>query len=41
MGQDVVSDTLNQIMNAKKANKEVIVVTKVSKLLIKILFHDN
>ena len=37
MSQDIVSDTLNQVMNAKKANKLNLVVTKYSKLLINIL----
>jgi ribosomal protein S8 len=37
MSQDIVSDVLNQIMNAKKAKKEILVITKSSKLLIKVL----
>ena len=37
MSQDIVSDTLNQMMNAKKASKTNIVVTRYSGLLIKIL----
>ena len=37
MSQDIVSDTLNQIMNAKKAKKASVVVTKNSKLLRKVL----
>ena len=37
MSQDIVSDILNEIMNAKKANKKFIVTTRFSKLLIKIL----
>jgi len=37
MSQDIVSDTLNKIMNAKKANKSYIVSTRFSKLLIKVL----
>jgi len=37
MSQDIVSDTLNRIMNAKKANKSYIVSTRFSKLLIKVL----
>ena len=37
MSQDIVSDTLNKIMNAKKANKTYIVSTRFSKLLIKVL----
>ena len=37
MSQDVISDALNGIMNAKKARKEFVVVNKHSKLLIKVL----
>lgn len=37
MSQDIVSDTLNQMMNAKKANKTSIVVTRYSGLLIRVL----
>jgi len=37
MSQDVVSDTMNRIMNAKKASKSYIVTMKYSKLLLKIL----
>jgi len=37
MSQDIVSDILNKIMNAKKANKSYIVSTRFSKLLIKVL----
>ncbi len=37
MSQDIVSDVLNQIMNAKKAKKEVLVITRSSKLLLKVL----
>jgi ribosomal protein S8 len=37
MSQDIIADTLNQIMNAKKARKTEVVVNKHSKLLIKIL----
>jgi ribosomal protein S8 len=37
MSQDIISDTLNQIMNAKKAGKKEIVVTRYSRLLLKIL----
>ncbi len=37
MSQDIVSDTLNQIMNAKKARKTSLVVTKNSKLLRNVL----
>jgi small subunit ribosomal protein S8 len=37
MSQDIVSDTLNQIMNAKKARKTSVVVNKNSKLLRNVL----
>jgi len=37
MSQDIVSDILNQIMNAKRARKESLVITRSSKLLMKIL----
>ncbi|MEK6873317.1 MAG: 30S ribosomal protein S8 [Nanoarchaeota archaeon] len=37
MSQDIISDALNQIMNAKKAGKKEVVLTKNSKLLIEIL----
>ena len=37
MGQDVVSDALNKMMNARRAKKESIVVNKHSKLLLSIL----
>ena len=37
MSQDIIADTLNQIMNAKKARKTEVVVTKHSKLLRNIL----
>ena len=37
MSQDITSDTLNQIMNAKKAGKSEVVVKKYSKLLLNIL----
>ena len=37
MSQDIVSDGLNQIMNAKKARKTELVLKKHSKLLRKIL----
>ncbi|MFA7707651.1 MAG: 30S ribosomal protein S8 [Candidatus Pacearchaeota archaeon] len=37
MSQDIVADTLNQIMNAKKARKTEVVVNKNSKLLRNIL----
>jgi small subunit ribosomal protein S15Ae len=37
MSQDIVSDVLNEIMNAKKAKKSTLVITKSSKLLINIL----
>jgi len=37
MSQDILSDTLNQIMNAKKARKDTVVVTRFSKVLINVL----
>jgi len=37
MSQDLISDTLNQIMNAKKAKKQEIVVRRYSKFLISLL----
>jgi len=37
MSQDIIADTLNRIMNAKKARKTEIVVNKHSKLLKNIL----
>lgn len=37
MSQDIVSDTLNQIMNAKKARKTSVVVNRNSKLLRTVL----
>jgi len=37
MSQDIVADTLNNIMNATRAKKKSIVVTKHSKLLLSVL----
>lgn len=37
MSQDIIADALNQIMNAKKAKKTNVVITKHSKLLRNIL----
>jgi len=37
MSQDIVSDVLNCMMNAKKAKKSEIVITRNSKLLLKVL----
>lgn len=37
MSQDIVSDVLNQLMNAKRAGKKELIIRKRSKLLIKIL----
>ncbi len=37
MSQDVVSDALNQMMNALKAHKESVVVKRYSKLLLSVL----
>lgn len=37
MSQDLVSDTLNNIMNAKRARKDAVVVKRYSKLLLNLL----
>jgi len=37
MSQDIIADSLNQIMNAKRAGKQEVVVTRHSKVLIKLL----
>jgi len=37
MSQDIISDALNQIMNAKRARKESVVVNRFSKLLLDVL----
>ena len=37
MSQDIVADALNQIMNAKKARKEFLIINKNSKLLRNVL----
>lgn len=37
MSQDLISDALNQIMNAKKAGKQELEIRKHSKLLIRVL----
>jgi ribosomal protein S8 len=37
MSQDIVSDVLNEMMNAKKAGKAFIVTKKSSKLLLRVL----
>lgn len=37
MSQDIVSDALNQIMNAKKARKQEVIVSRSSKFLINLL----
>lgn len=37
MSQDVISDALNQIMNAKKARKNTVVIKRYSNLLIDVL----
>lgn len=37
MSQDIISDTLNQIMNAKRARKEEVVVARYSNLLLELL----
>jgi small subunit ribosomal protein S8 len=37
MSQDVVSDALNMIKNAKKANKEIVKIDRISNVLVEIL----
>jgi small subunit ribosomal protein S8 len=37
MSQDIVADALNQVMNAKRARKTEVVITRSSKLLINVL----
>lgn len=37
MSQDVVSDALNMIKNAKKANKEIVKIARISNVLVEIL----
>ncbi|HLD37052.1 MAG TPA: 30S ribosomal protein S8 [Candidatus Nanoarchaeia archaeon] len=37
MSQDIVADALNNIMNAKRAKKNSVVVTRYSKLLLNVL----
>ena len=37
MSHDIISDALNNIMNAKRVNKKLVVVKRSSKLLIKVL----
>jgi len=37
MSQDVVADGLNQIMNAKRADKEDVIIKRYSKLLLNVL----
>lgn len=37
MSQDIIADVMNEVMNAKKAKKEQIVLQKSSKLLVRIL----
>ena len=37
MSQDVIADAMNMMRNAKRANKEVVDIKRVSKLLIEIL----
>jgi len=37
MAQDIISDALNQIMNAKKSEKSIVVVKRISNFLIEIL----
>lgn len=37
MSQDVVSDALNMMQNAKKARKEIVIVNRISKILVEVL----
>jgi len=37
MSQDIVADALNMMRNAKKANKETIVINRISNLLVEVL----
>ncbi|MEM4625286.1 MAG: 30S ribosomal protein S8 [Candidatus Pacearchaeota archaeon] len=37
MSQDIISDALNKIMNAKRSGKEEVVVTRFSKVLVKVM----
>jgi len=37
MSQDIIADTLNEIMNAKRARKQEIIVKRHSKLLLNVL----
>ena len=37
MSQDLVADALNRIMNAKRAKRESLIITRFSKLLINVL----
>lgn len=37
MSQDVVSDALNNIMNAKKAGKDIVIIKRHSRILLSIL----
>ena len=37
MSQDIISDSLNQIMNAKRAKKDTLVLERSSQLLLKVL----
>ena len=37
MSHDIIADALNELMNAKRARKEVVVVDRFSKLLLKVL----
>ncbi len=43
MGQDIVADGLNQIMNAKRVEKEELVISRYSKVLLNLfkLMKDN
>lgn len=37
MSQDIIADTLNEVMNAQKSRKETVVVDRHSKLLLQVL----
>jgi len=37
MSHDIIADALNELMNAKRARKEVVIVDRFSKLLLRIL----
>ena len=37
MSHDIIADALNELMNAKRARKDIVIVDRFSKLLLKIL----